>query len=141
MIGPSGSRVWQNFSTDRTISSSIPRMAAVCCREHRRSATSLSTPALAAVEEAAMRKFLTRLWINERGLAAIEFAFVLPIILSMFLGLVELSQALGVRADVINMTSAGADLVAQEAAASGSDLDTGFCALPSILVPHTTTPS
>jgi Flp pilus assembly protein TadG len=96
-------------------------------------------PALAAAEEAAMRKNLTSLLINERGLAAIEFAFVLPIILSMFLGLVELSHALGVRADVINMTSAGADLVAQEAAASGSDLDTVFSAVTSMLYPHDTT--
>ena len=43
---------------------------------------------------AAMRKFLRRYWKSQKGLAAVEFAFVLPIMLTMLLGLVELSQAL-----------------------------------------------
>lgn len=87
---------------------------------------------------AAMRRLLTRCWKSNRGLAAVEFAFVLPIILSMFLALVELSQALGVRADVINMTSAGGDLIAQKATATGADLDGVFNALNAMLFPHAT---
>jgi Flp pilus assembly protein TadG len=86
-----------------------------------------------------VRKFLTRYWKSEQGLAAIEFAFVLPIILTMLLGMVELSQALGVRSEIINMTSTGADLIAQESAATGSDLDSVFSALNAMLFPHDAT--
>ncbi|MES2293100.1 MAG: TadE/TadG family type IV pilus assembly protein [Pseudomonadota bacterium] len=83
-----------------------------------------------------MQGFLKRCWKCEQGLAAMEFAFVLPIILTMLLGMVELSQALGVRAEIINMASTGADLIAQEATAKGSDLDGAFNALNAMLYPH-----
>jgi Flp pilus assembly protein TadG len=86
-----------------------------------------------------MRKFFTHCWNSEQGIAAVEFAFVLPVILTMLLGLVELSQALGVRADVINMASTGGDLIAQEATAKGTDLDSVFNALNSMLYPHDAT--
>ncbi|MBN9554279.1 MAG: pilus assembly protein [Alphaproteobacteria bacterium] len=85
-----------------------------------------------------MRDRLLRYWRSERGLAAVEFAFVLPIILAMFLGLVELSQASGARAQIINMTSAAGDLVAQESSVSGSDLDSVFGAVNTMLFPNDT---
>jgi len=85
-----------------------------------------------------MLKAFKHYWTSNRGLAAVEFAFVLPIILSMFLALVELSQALGVRADVINMASTGGDLIAQKATATGADLDGAFSALNAMLFPHAT---
>jgi Flp pilus assembly protein TadG len=83
-----------------------------------------------------MQGFLTRYWKAEQGIAAIEFAFVLPVILTMLLGMVELSQALGVRAEIINMASTGADLIAQESTAKGTDLDSVFNALNAMLYPH-----
>ena len=73
---------------------------------------------------------------DQRGLAAVEFALILPILLMMFLGLIEFSQALGVRAEIINMASAGGDLVAQKSTASGTDLDTVFAAVSAMLFPH-----
>jgi Flp pilus assembly protein TadG len=85
-----------------------------------------------------MRGRLLRYWRSERGLAAVEFAFVLPIILTMFLGLVELSQASGARAQIINMTSAAGDLVAQESSVTGSDLDSVFSAVNTMLFPNDT---
>jgi len=85
------------------------------------------------------RKFFTRCWKSDKGLAAVEFAFVLPIILAMLLGLVELSQALGIRASVINMSSTGGDLIAQEATVKGTDLDGVFNALNAMLYPHDAT--
>lgn len=86
-----------------------------------------------------MKKILTRFRFNQHGLAAVEFAFVLPIILSMFMGLIELSQASGARAQVINMASTGGDLIAQESSVAGSDLDTVFGALATMLFPNDTT--
>jgi Flp pilus assembly protein TadG len=80
-----------------------------------------------------MRSFWTYWRRDQRGLAAVEFAFVLPIMLSMLLGLVELSNALGLRAAVTNMASTAADLIAQEKAATGSDMDNVFSALNAML--------
>jgi Flp pilus assembly protein TadG len=73
------------------------------------------------------------LWKNEQGLAAVEFAFVLPILITMLLGLVELSQALACRADVTNMASTGADLIAQESSVTTADMQNVFNALNAML--------
>ena len=78
----------------------------------------------------------TPLWKNEQGLAAIEFAFILPIMLSMLLGLVELSQALMQRADVTNMASTASDLIAEESAANSTDVQNVYSALSAILFPY-----
>lgn len=73
-------------------------------------------------------------------MAAVEFAFVLPILLTMFLGLVELSRALALRADIVNMTSTGADLVAQAATVSGTDITNVYNALDAMIFPFDTSP-
>ena len=80
-----------------------------------------------------MKGRFLRYWKNDRGLAAIEFAFVLPIMLTMLIGLVELSNALGLRAAVVNMASAAADLIADESKATGPDMDNVFNALSAML--------
>lgn len=78
---------------------------------------------------------------REDGAIAIEFAFVAPIMLGMFFGLTQLALALGVRNDVVNLASAGADLVAQESAATTADLTNVFSALSAMLYPYSTTPA
>lgn len=88
-----------------------------------------------------MKKLFLHYWKNNRGLAAIEFAFVMPIMLSMLIGLVELSNALGLRADVINMASTAADLIADEKAATGPDMDNVFNALNAMLYGYATVDS
>jgi len=85
-----------------------------------------------------MRDLFVRFWQGVEGLAAVEFAFVLPILLSMLLGLVELSHASAVRTQVINMASTASDLIAQKATATGSDIDTSFAATKAILYPNDT---
>ena len=80
-----------------------------------------------------MKRKLLHYWRNNRGLAAIEFAFVLPIMLSMLLGLAELSNALGLRAAVTNMASTSADLIAQESSVTAADLTNVYGALNAML--------
>ena len=80
-------------------------------------------------------------WRNKQGLAAVEFAFVLPILLSMLLGLVELSQALLLRTDVTNMSATAADLIAEESSVSSTDLTNVFNALNAMVFPFDSTPS
>jgi Flp pilus assembly protein TadG len=82
-------------------------------------------------------QFLTR----RDGAIAVEFAFVAPIMIGMFFGLTELALALGVHADVINLSSVGSDLVAQESTVSTSDMTNVFSALSAMLYPYSTTPA
>mgnify|MGYP000341264367 CR=1 FL=1 len=58
---------------------------------------------------------LERRWRNDRkGVAAIEFAFIVPIMFFMFVGAVELSQAIIVDRRVTQVASSVADLVARK---------------------------
>lgn len=88
-----------------------------------------------------LKRRIRRLWQNERGLAAVEFAFILPIMLTMLLGLAELSRALACRADVTNMASAAADLISQEVTATGGDMDNVFNAVTAIVYPFDPAPT
>jgi Flp pilus assembly protein TadG len=85
-----------------------------------------------------MLQSFRRLGREKGGLAAVEFAFVLPVMLSFFLGLVELGQALSARADVQNMASIGSDLIAQESQVTDSDLQNVYGALSAMLFPYPT---
>lgn len=60
---------------------------------------------------------------NEDGLAAIEFAMIVPIMVVLFLGAVEFSEALTVDRRVTAVASATADLVAQTEEVSDADLN------------------
>ena len=72
------------------------------------------------------------------GLAAVEFAFILPVMITMFFGTVEMSNALGARADVTSMASTAADLVAQQSNMTNADMTNVMSAVNSILYPYTT---
>jgi Flp pilus assembly protein TadG len=60
---------------------------------------------------------------GEGGLAFVEFAFVLPILVVFWLGGVELTQMLSVTRKVDTMVSAAGDLVAQSDALTLSDVE------------------
>jgi Flp pilus assembly pilin Flp len=59
------------------------------------------------------RRLVRRWKANTQGVAAIEFAFVVPIMAVMFIGAVELSQAITVDRRVTQVASSTADLVAR----------------------------
>ncbi len=83
-----------------------------------------------------MLKELFRTVRNESGLAGVEFALILPLMLALFFGVYETSQALTARADVVNLTSAAADLVAQESTATAADINNVYNAAGAILDPY-----
>lgn len=83
-----------------------------------------------------MRAMLTRFRRADSGLAAVEFAFILPVMITLFFGVVEVSQGLSARADVNNVASTTADLVAQASSVSSSDLTNIFAASSAILYPN-----
>jgi Flp pilus assembly protein TadG len=73
---------------------------------------------------------------DRSGVAAVEFALILPLMIMMFFGVVELSMALSCRADVSVMASTAADLISQESVATNTDLANVYAAAGTILYPY-----
>ena len=61
-----------------------------------------------------VRAFVRRLAGNRDGVSAVEFALIAPVMVLLYLGMVEISLALSVDRKVTNAASAIADLVAQD---------------------------
>lgn len=69
------------------------------------------------------------------GLAAIEFAFIAPVLGTMLLGTIELCDALQCHQKVTMVASSAADLVAQATNVSDTDMTDIFAAATAILYP------
>jgi Flp pilus assembly protein TadG len=78
---------------------------------------------------------------NKDGLAAIEFAFLAPVLVTFLLGSVEISNALECRQKVTSLASSAADLVAQTSSVSATDMTNIFNAVTAIMYPFTGTTS
>jgi len=73
---------------------------------------------------------------NKDGAAAVEFAMLLPILITLFFGVVETSLALLCRADVSIMASTAADLVSQADTLTSADIGNVYSAASTILYPY-----
>jgi Flp pilus assembly protein TadG len=71
----------------------------------------------------ATRASVLRLARNIEGMAAIEFAMVAPMIVFLFIGTIEFSQALTVDRRVQQVASSTADLIAREKSLTTADLE------------------
>jgi len=69
------------------------------------------------------------------GLAAIEFALIAPVMVTVLLGTVELCNALECHQKVTMLASTGADLVAQSTSVSAADMQNVFAAVNAIVYP------
>jgi Flp pilus assembly protein TadG len=87
-----------------------------------------------------MRHFLRRFRKDKKGLAAVEFALILPVMITLFFGVVEMSMALSCRANVANTASTVSDLIAQDTEVSSNDITNVFNAATAILYPYSATP-
>lgn len=86
----------------------------------------------------ALRHGVGRFKAEERGVAAVEFAMVVPIMFFLFVGTIEFSQALTVDRRVTQAASSAADLVAR-APASGIDttsLERSLDLVKSLMMPY-----
>ncbi|MBN9256856.1 MAG: hypothetical protein BGO93_01610 [Mesorhizobium sp. 65-26] len=72
---------------------------------------------------ATIRKTTTRLLRDRRGIAAIEFALIVPILLIMYFITMEASQAIETNKKVSRIGSMVADLVTQQQSVLAADLD------------------
>jgi Flp pilus assembly protein TadG len=77
-----------------------------------------------------------------RGIAATEFAVIVPIMLVMFFGTVEISSGLAVKRKVTLVARTLSDLTSQTlASVSDTDMRNFFAASASILSPYSVTPT
>jgi len=70
------------------------------------------------------------------AMAAVEFAFIAPIMILMFFGSVELTMAVDCNTRVASIASTASDLVAQETTVSSTDMSNVFSALNAIIYPY-----
>jgi Flp pilus assembly protein TadG len=73
---------------------------------------------------------------NHDGTAAVEFALLMPIMITLFFGVVESSLALICRSDVSLMASTAGDLISQVNTASTADLSNVYSAASTVLYPY-----
>lgn len=80
------------------------------------------------------------LWRDRSGVSAAEFALLLPLLILMYVGAVEIGRLLTVTRRVDTVASTAADLTAQVRQVSNADLADIVAASTSILSPYPTTP-
>jgi Flp pilus assembly protein TadG len=78
---------------------------------------------------------LARLAGDERGVSAVEFALLLPLMLALYLGSVEISQGIGADRKVTLTARTVADLVSQVASISNSDMTNSLNAASAVMAP------
>jgi Flp pilus assembly protein TadG len=83
----------------------------------------------------------TALAYDGRGVAAIEFAMIVPIMLVLFFGTVEFSSAVAVNRKVTLMARTFSDLVSQNVSVSSTQLQGFFNADSAIMTPYDSTPT
>ena len=74
---------------------------------------------------------------DRKGVAAVEFALIVPLLLAMYLGTMEVSNGVSLNKRVARMASAVADLVAQQEDVSKTDLEEIMKIGEAILYPYT----
>jgi Flp pilus assembly protein TadG len=79
-----------------------------------------------------------RLASDERGVSAVEFAMLLPLMLTLYLGTVEISQGIGADRKVTLVTRTVADLVAQVTSINNADMTNSLNAAAAVIAPYST---
>ena len=82
-----------------------------------------------------LKNWLTTRLSDRRGVAAVEFAFILPLLVTLYFGVVETTYALLADRKVASVASTVADLVAQTKTVNQGELDDIFRAASAIMVP------
>lgn len=84
---------------------------------------------------------LLRRWsADRRGIAATEFAIIVPIMLVLFFGTVEFCSGVAVNRKVTLMARTLSDLTSQSTQVATTDLNNFFAASTGIMTPYATTP-
>jgi len=79
---------------------------------------------------------LARLARDERGVSAVEFAMLLPLMLTLYLGTVEVSQGIGADRKVTLTARTISDLVSQVSSINNSDMTNSLNAASAVMAPY-----
>jgi len=85
-------------------------------------------------------RWITRLRVDRSGIAALEFALLLPVMLLLYFGAVELSEALTLNRKVAHVSSSLGDLVTQSKTITASEMSSILDAAAAIMTPYSETP-
>ena len=85
-------------------------------------------------------RFKARALSDQRGVSAIEFALILPIMLALYISAVEIGNALTISRRTGSIAGAAADLVAQDKTTSANGIKDVMKAATSILAPFPEAP-
>lgn len=72
---------------------------------------------------------------NDEGVSAIEFALILPFMIAMYTGAMELSALMMADRKATDLAATAADLVAQDNLVTDAEIDDVFAATTAILAP------
>ena len=72
---------------------------------------------------------------DQRGVSAVEFAMVLPLMIALYFGTVEMSQGIGAQRKVSLTTRTIADLVSQTSNMSNTDMTNSLKAAVAVMAP------
>jgi Flp pilus assembly protein TadG len=87
-----------------------------------------------------LHDLLARFRCNRDGVSAVEFALVLPLMLSLYVGSSEVSQGIAADRKVTLMARTVADLASQVSSISNSDMSNLLNASAAVMQPYSTTP-
>lgn len=77
----------------------------------------------------------TRFWRDRRGVSAVEFALIAPVMIIIYMGMVELTQAMMAQRRMSNIASSIGDLAAQNAQLTNARRDDIFAIGATIISP------
>jgi len=87
-----------------------------------------------------MHRRLARLARDERGVSAVEFGMLLPLMLSLYLGAVEVATAVAVDRKVTLAARSVADLISQSSSVSTTDINNILEAAGAVTAPYSDAP-
>ena len=83
-----------------------------------------------------LRRPVRRLLRDKRGISAVEFAMLLPLMVTLYLGGVEVSQGVAIDRKVTLISRSLADLVAQATTVSTDDMNNILAATTAVVAPY-----
>ena len=81
-----------------------------------------------------------RFWSDQRGVSALEFAFIAPILIAFYFGMVELTQAMMADRRANHVASAVGDLVTQSSQLTNAEVADIFSIAKTIMSPFPAAP-